>query len=182
MTYGYDSNVSHFFKESANQSHILSHGRNLLTRLEAKRRDKDEIIKRPIIFVAHSLGGIVVKETLRQSRGLVGYRDDEAQIFESTYGLIFFGTPHRGSSLAEWGEILRRVSAISGFDTNSNLLQGLKPDSERLEELREEFNKMLHEKEWMITSFQETTGISSAPLLKNKVRLQSLTGEISADK
>jgi hypothetical protein len=142
--------------------------------LEAVRRDdRFQAIKRPIIFVAHSLGGIIVKEALRQSRGLRDYRENQAQIFESTFGIIFFGTPHRGASLAEWGEIARRLAAAFGFDTNKQLLKGSQPDSERLEEIREEFSKMLYEKNWKIHSFQESVGILSIPGLREKVSLMN---------
>lgn len=62
LTYGYDSRVSHFFKGPANQNNINAHGRSLLNALELCRRD-DPI--RPIIFVVHSLGGIILKEVSR---------------------------------------------------------------------------------------------------------------------
>jgi len=62
LTYGYDSHVSHFFKGPANQNNINAHGRSLLNALELHRR---EFPKRPILFVVHSLGGIILKEVSR---------------------------------------------------------------------------------------------------------------------
>lgn len=59
MTYGYDSHVSHFFQGPANQNGIIPHGRSLLSALESQRRDNPT---RPIFFVVHSLGGLVLKE------------------------------------------------------------------------------------------------------------------------
>jgi hypothetical protein len=172
MTYGYDSHISHFFKGPATQSHILAQGRDLLNRLERCRRDAEfRPIQRPIIFIAHSLGGIIVKEALRQSKGAVGYQENQADIYQSTRAIIFLGTPHRGASIAEWGEIVRRIVTSLGFNTNDQLLRGLQPDSEPLEDLRIEFGKMLNEKKWRVYSFQETKGISSAPGLENKVSL-----------
>jgi hypothetical protein len=40
-----------------------------------------------------------------------------------------------------------------GFDTNDKLLKDLQLDSERLEELREEFGKMIFRQNWFIYSF-----------------------------
>jgi hypothetical protein len=59
LTYGYDSLVSKFFKGPANQSGILAHGEALLSALEISRRGFRE---RPIIFIVHSLGGVILKQ------------------------------------------------------------------------------------------------------------------------
>jgi hypothetical protein len=59
LTYGYDSRVSHFFSGPTNQNNISAHGRSLLNALELYRR---EFPKRPILFIVHSLGGIILKE------------------------------------------------------------------------------------------------------------------------
>lgn len=52
--------------------------------------------ERPVIFVAHSFGGLIVKEMLQDSINQEEYRD----ILSKTRGIIFFSTPHRGSILA----------------------------------------------------------------------------------
>ena len=55
MSFGYDSKV--FSKSAADIDDVAV---NLLDRLNNKRTDVDS--KRPVLFVAHSLGGIVVKK------------------------------------------------------------------------------------------------------------------------
>lgn len=68
LTYGYDSEVSRFFTGPANQNNVSEHGNGLLKRLEAVRRDKMTAVgqlrvsRRKIIFVVHSLGGLILKE------------------------------------------------------------------------------------------------------------------------
>jgi len=59
LTFGYDSRVSHFFSGPTNQNNISAHGRSLLNALELYRRESP---KRPIVFIAHSLGGIILKK------------------------------------------------------------------------------------------------------------------------
>jgi triacylglycerol esterase/lipase EstA (alpha/beta hydrolase family) len=63
---------------------------------------------RPIAFVAHSLGGLLVKQILRASVGLgiPKYRT----IGEKTRGVIFLATPHSGSDLSGLAEGLSFLS------------------------------------------------------------------------
>jgi hypothetical protein len=63
-TYGYDSRVSNFFCGPANQTDIAGHGGSLLYATEAFRRNHPQ---RPIKFIVHSLGGLVLKDALRRS-------------------------------------------------------------------------------------------------------------------
>lgn len=57
-------------------------------RAAEKRRD------RPLLFLAHSIGGLVVKMALVKAHADSRYGD----ILHECYGVAFFGTPHQGSS------------------------------------------------------------------------------------
>jgi hypothetical protein len=57
MTWGYDTVVTKGIASPVNKSNIFTHAKDLLYALDRERPQG-----RPLIFVAHSLGGIVVKE------------------------------------------------------------------------------------------------------------------------
>jgi hypothetical protein len=99
MTYGYDSHMMKFFKGAANQTNISEHGRSFLIALSSKRVSCP---LRPLISIAHSLGRLIVKEALRRSRDIRHY-EHLKDPYKSTFAIIFFGTPHRGSSDAAMG-------------------------------------------------------------------------------
>jgi len=166
LTYGYDSHVSHFFSGPANQNNISAHGRSLLNALELNRR---ECPKRPLVFVVHSLGGIIIKEALRRSRGAGKDDQDLRNIYQSTHSIIFLGTPHRGSSYANIGLVAEQITNLVGLDTNAELLRNLKPDGEYLGLLREEFSTMLDERSFKVFSFQEGTGFKGVNFLSRKI-------------
>jgi pimeloyl-ACP methyl ester carboxylesterase len=52
---------------------------------------------RPIVFVAHSLGGIMVKQLLRHAEA------KKHKIFKQTRTVIFLSTPHSGATIATLG-------------------------------------------------------------------------------
>jgi len=96
---------------------------------------------RPIIFICHSLGGLVVKEALIKSAAYNSHRRHPTlgEIYASTIGVIFLGTPHRGSSKGNLGEVVANVAKLSFRQPNKQLLQTLKSDSHILENQRDQF-------------------------------------------
>lgn len=130
---------------------------DLLANLEAERRSQPSL---PIVFIAHSLGGIVVKETLRRSKGFENHHSHLSQIYKSTAAIIFFGTPHGGADpRGLLGHITERVARAAGFTVNEQIVNTLLPSSERLKELRDEFGPMARQKNWIIYTFQEQYGV-----------------------
>ncbi|KAH7348289.1 hypothetical protein BKA65DRAFT_257809 [Rhexocercosporidium sp. MPI-PUGE-AT-0058] len=63
----------------------------LLRRLRDERKDCGPGLSRPIIFVGHSFGGIVVSEVL-----ILAKDGDHSNIVTATVGLVFLGTPFPG--------------------------------------------------------------------------------------
>ncbi|KAH7156057.1 hypothetical protein EDB81DRAFT_716016 [Dactylonectria macrodidyma] len=159
LTYGYDTNIRHWANQPVSRNTVRDIGWDFLVALEAGRRDAPT---RPLLFIVHSLGGIVVKEMLRRSSGCSQGQHHLRHVFDSTNGIMFFGTPHGGADprkfLQHAAELV--IRAI-GYKVNEDIVNTLLPSSERLKELRDEFSPMAHEKQWTIHSFQEQLGIKS---------------------
>ncbi|KAI8625167.1 hypothetical protein F5Y19DRAFT_451220 [Xylariaceae sp. FL1651] len=113
---------------------------------------------RPIIFVAHSLGGLVVKDALLLSR--TSPETHLRRIFDSTRGILFLGTPHLGASLAPVAEKLAKMIGMA-TRTNLKILKVLRKDSEVLSRIQTDFYSLLRSQQqagrspWDITSFYE---------------------------
>jgi hypothetical protein len=64
-------------------------------------------------------------------------------IFVSTYGILFLGTPHRGSPSASWGHMLQSICSTAlpktFLDHNHSLVNTLKENSETLRNITDHF-------------------------------------------
>ncbi|KAK1964787.1 hypothetical protein LY78DRAFT_748137 [Colletotrichum sublineola] len=89
LIYGYDTTLP---GNLSNQS-IEDLGGILVERVVAFRA-RDGTNRRPIIFIGHSLGGLLIKEALIRARRR---RDDAiADLGKACYALLFFGVPNLG--------------------------------------------------------------------------------------
>jgi hypothetical protein len=101
-------------------------------------------LERPIIFICHSLGGLVVKRCLIHCKNVRHAHTERLRsIYVSTYGILFLGTPHNGSDLAKWGTLLQHIcSAVlpkKFFDTSPQLIEALKSNNETLQNINRLF-------------------------------------------
>ncbi|KIM94353.1 hypothetical protein OIDMADRAFT_207547, partial [Oidiodendron maius Zn] len=155
LTYGYDSHIRHWLGASLNQTTVYDMAWDFLVSLEAYRRQDSS---RPLVIVAHSLGGIIVKEALRRSSQTSHFHIQ--QVCNSTAGVIFFGTPHSGADPRNFLCIFaEKMLRAAGAQVNDQIIHSLVPSSERLRELRDEFIPMAQERGWLIHSFQEQYGV-----------------------
>ncbi|KAF5196910.1 Serac1 [Thalictrum thalictroides] len=100
---------------------------------------------RPVVFVTHSMGGLVVKQMLHEARA-----NNLSSLVNNTAGVVFYSCPHFGSKLADmpWrmGLVLRPAPTIGE----------LRSGSPRLVELND-FIRHLHKKGSLdVLSFSET--------------------------
>jgi hypothetical protein len=144
---------------------VYDHVRELLFSLAEYRQSLNER-RRLILFIVHSLGGIILKEALRYSKALRPADAHISAIFESTAGIIFFGTPHREADLVGLVRCVIEITAkCMGVKVNEQIVNTLMPDAGKLTELRDEFGTMCHQGRWRVYSFQEEYGVS---LLRNR--------------
>ncbi|TVY88975.1 Protein SERAC1 [Lachnellula willkommii] len=148
MVFGYDATP--IFANST--AGIVEHARDLLRCLVETREGRDET-KRPLIFIGHSLGGLVIKQAL-----IIAERESRyyKQIYQSTSGVIFFGTPHQGSSMADIGTTVARIASTIAHKPEPELLQSLKKGNHILETLTEKFREHHKARPYDIVSFYET--------------------------
>lgn len=135
MTFGYDADVVKLWGIAGSNT-LRNHGKNLASDVSDRRRGYRE---RPIIFIAHSLGGLVCEEAL------LICRDGEAnleKVFQSTRGIIFMGTPHSGADLADWGRTLATYLKVIR-QTNSTIVGVLQRKSEVLSAVQQRFQQSL---------------------------------------
>lgn len=58
---------------------------------------------RPVVWIGHSMGGILTKLILLKS--LDSPDSQKQQIAKNTKGIVFLGVPHKGSPIAKWKQI-----------------------------------------------------------------------------
>ncbi|KAF8529605.1 hypothetical protein BU17DRAFT_60387 [Hysterangium stoloniferum] len=95
-------------------------------------RETGETKDRPIIFIAHSLGGIILKSALIEANvAHEGHLMPRKWIHLSTYGIVFLGTPHQGIDMLPFSLCSR---------PNNILLKYLTTNSEPLQQQISHFN------------------------------------------
>ncbi|KAK5652115.1 hypothetical protein OQA88_10757 [Cercophora sp. LCS_1] len=86
---------------------LRDHGRDLLCRLREDREDPEAELT-PIIFIGHSIGGMIVKSALNIAlREKTGFRS----VLEACQGIVrmFFATPQYGMDSAAWPDFVKHV-------------------------------------------------------------------------
>ncbi|KAL2512740.1 alpha/beta-Hydrolases superfamily protein [Abeliophyllum distichum] len=100
---------------------------------------------RPVVFVTHSMGGLVVKQMLYQAKA-----EKKSNFVSNTVGVVFYSCPHFGSKLADmpWrmGLVLRPAPSIGE----------LRSGSPRLVELNDLLRRLHKKKMLEVLSFCET--------------------------
>ncbi|EON65773.1 hypothetical protein W97_05012 [Coniosporium apollinis CBS 100218] len=141
-TWGYDADVirkTPFRVVSTNT--LQQHADSLCTDLANLRAHGTRT--RPIIFVVHSLGGLVCKAALLHSAEARTMENAHIrEIAESSYGVLFMGTPHQGSSQAGWGSMLASLLGYMKQD-NADIVRGLEKEAPELAELQRRFYNLL---------------------------------------
>ena len=162
LTYGYDSKGSRFYGGPTNGRNILQQGLSLLNHLYAERLN---CVDRPLIFIAHNLGGFLVKQALLESEKLGRY-NPKKDLTRVCPAIVFFGTPHQGPGDEPWEQLVRNISRAAQLELKSSILRDLSSfrGGSKGEELRRDFVSLLDKGCIHVFTFQEshvTAGIKS---------------------
>lgn len=144
LTFGYNADSRSFYGHRS-ADRIQQHAHTLVADLQADRA-LENCLQRPIIFICHGLGGILVKKALAYSSTRTSQHIEHLySIFASTYAVLFFGTPHQGTDKESWLAIAHagspRQRAPPRFDTQ--LLMATEKDSETLQSITEQFAPLM---------------------------------------
>lgn len=137
-SYGYDADIVNFWNP-ASTNRLGNHAENLVGDLLGKR-ERTDTENRKMIFVAHSLGGLVTEYALDHSRNAV--EKELHQIERCTIGIAFLGVPHHGAELASWASYGAKLAGVLKR-TNQDILRVLNPGSETLRDVENRFHKLL---------------------------------------
>uniref|UniRef100_A0AAR2K126 Protein SERAC1 n=1 Tax=Pygocentrus nattereri TaxID=42514 RepID=A0AAR2K126_PYGNA len=111
---------------------------------------------RPVIWVAHSMGGLLVKKML-----LDATKDPElSPLVKNTKGVLFYSVPHYGTFMAEYSVNVRYLLFPSIE------VKELCRDSPALRDLNENFISIAKDQEFKVLSFAETQPTSIGPMIK----------------
>ena len=76
--------------------------------------------QRPVCFITHSLGGLLVKSILRRSADSQ-FAPERLQVVEQCRGVLFLATPHHGSRLADLAAAIKvYLPSVSTLDLKDN--------------------------------------------------------------
>ena len=154
FTFGY--NASFRPGEAKSIAGITDFAKELLFELRFGKTHEGEkfgIGETPLIFVTHSMGGLLAKKAC-----VLGQNDEHYKaLVRSISAIIFLSTPHRGSNLAE---LLNRI-LVASFQSARNFITDLNRSSMALEEINEQFRHIAPR--LSIWSFYETLPTSIGP-------------------
>jgi len=146
LSFGYNA---HFLSQTKDIFNVTDFAKELLVQMRFGNDANVQSLNMgrvPIIFVVHSMGGLVAKKAY-----ILGSQDPQFQhIVDSVCGMVFLATPHRGSNLAE---MLNKFLAVS-FQSTKQYVTDLQKNSARIVDINEQFRN--HAEKLEIVSFYET--------------------------
>ena len=164
LTFGYNA---HFAQLSgkANILNISDFAKELLYALRFATGAEQRPLRIgtvPIIFVAHSMGGLVAKKACILGQNDVHYRD----IIQSIAAVVFLSTPHRGTDLAE--TLNRILSACIFAFSPKQYIEELRRNSPTLQEINDQFRNFAGSIDlvFFFETQPTTVGISSLLILQ----------------
>lgn len=154
ILYGYDSKMSgsDSFKDFEALGNTL---RGTLPELTAISPSHGTQKVKPLIFINHSLGGLIFKEAVIQMK-----RDKHHHaLLDSIYGALFFGVPNQGMDIASFIPMVKD-------QPNQALVHSLGKESQILRNQCRDFPKAFDYEDSEIVCFYETKMSPTAILVR----------------
>jgi hypothetical protein len=130
LTYGYDTSASALFASDALET-IQGLAESFVQELRANRKLAGTL-RRPIIFVCHGFGGVLVKKSLAYSWTRTAPKVDHLwDQYVSTFAVLFFGTPHGDVSMSNWLDWEATSHKLPRIASNTASLGRSRPSNER---------------------------------------------------
>ncbi|KAH0611869.1 uncharacterized protein H6S33_011134 [Morchella sextelata] len=130
LTYGYNSSLTKPGKRS-----MVDYRRGFVQVLSNARSAAEERA-RPLIFIGHSLGCILIAQALLQAQN----NRSDSHILDSTRVAFLFGAPHGGQKVDDLVSMVKDITSSSSSSQQSRrlrLLEHLREDSDFLDDQRE---------------------------------------------
>ncbi|GAB1315941.1 DUF676 domain-containing protein [Madurella fahalii] len=123
---------------------------DLLAQVHQQRKGAQQ--SRPLFFIAHSIGGLVVKSALVRASQSSKYQG----IMDNCHGVTFFGTPHRGTSYMSMPNLKESIQELLHLQATlpQSLTDEIHLNNDPLIRLHEKFVDMASE--LRLWSFYET--------------------------
>ena len=138
-TLGYPAGL--FAQWAKKEMNLYQRAKNVLETLAGY-----EFGNRPLVFICHSLGGLLVKQILRTAKESTD--EDWHKVADNCCGVLFLATPHSGSSLADL------LKAFSGCFSSPHVDKLLK-DTSDLDELNASFRTFCQSRDVHVTAYHE---------------------------
>ncbi|CAH1994451.1 unnamed protein product [Acanthoscelides obtectus] len=127
--------------------------------------------EKPIVWVTHSMGGLIVKNIL--CKAFESKDENIKKICSNTKGVIFYSTPHKGSRLAN----LSQATALLLWPSVE--VQELRENSPKLRAIHEKFLNIVKEAPMKIVTFVETKSTVVTALKFNFLLVEPKSGNPS---
>jgi hypothetical protein len=158
-SYGYPANIF----MSLETGGFDDFARGLLLEISLERKSK-ELQRRPIIFICHSMGGIVVKQAIN----ITVIDKEYEKLRTALVGIMFMATPHRGAGSAAMFSAVASILNLPTLGrtpkTRSDLIKSLEKGSPELLDVARNFRH--HTDDFKFFTYYETCKI---PPLKDVV-------------
>ncbi|KAK3365364.1 hypothetical protein B0T24DRAFT_724217 [Lasiosphaeria ovina] len=155
---------------TVSEAGISDHAKELLDELSNDREDDEAAALRPLIFVGHSLGGMIIKKAL-----FLAHKKTQTRfrpLWDASRGIMFFSTPHLGLDPGLWKKFVKHVlpfdAPVTGALPSLGMLREIENDGDVLYRITEDF-KPQHPELSFVTFIEETPMKGMERVLVDKV-------------